>query len=214
MEKNRVTTLKVEEQNKPGKSGFEQFLSAYSEIAFIYTAIPSFLLTFIGLLTGILLFVHKGQYEDCKDSDDTLFTFLLGQMIFYYSFLLIYANLLMQLIPFMNNLTVSFVLFMTYFLGNTGWSLWGIDSVLKTGCGSSVYAGMAGFNIAFTLLFDAVLAVSFVVLVIIKRRSQPAVQAGVRDQRLKEQNSGIGDHSSPVIVPDNGGWKEENLDGF
>jgi hypothetical protein len=214
MEKTRVTTLRVEEIEKPAKSAFEQFLSTYSEIAFIYTAIPSFLLTFIGLLTGILLFVHKSQYDDCKNSDDSLFMFLLGQMIFYYSFLLIYANLLLQLIPLMNNLTVTFVLFVTYFFGNTAWSLWGIDSVVETGCSSSVYAGMASFNIAFTLLFDLALAVSFVVLVVIKRRSQPAVQAEVREKKFREQNSGIDDHGPPVIIGDNSGWKEENLDEF
>lgn len=214
MEENRVTTLKVENFQAISKSGFEKFLSEYSEIAFIYTAIPTFLLTFIGLLTGVLLFAHKSQYEDCKNSDDTLFGFLLGQMIFYYSFSLIYANLLFQLIPFMSSLTVTFALFVSYFVSNTGWSLWGIDSVSKTGCGDSVYAGMASFTIAFSLLFDLVLVVSFVVLVIKKRKSQPAQEVGARNSNFKEQNSGIEDHGAPGIVADNEGWKEENLDEF
>lgn len=210
----RATTLKVENYQATSKSGFEGFLSEYSEIAFIYTAVPTFLLTFIGLLTGVLLFAHKSQYEDCKNSDDTLFGFLLGQMIFYYSFFLIYANMLFQLIPFMKSLTVTFALFVTYFVSNTGWSLWGIDSVSKSGCGDSVYAGMASFTIAFSLLFDLVLVVAFVVLVIKKRRSQPAQEVDARNSKVKEQNSGIDDHPAPGIIGDNGGWKEENLDDF
>ena len=102
------------------KNRFEVLLMEYSEITFIYTAVPTFLITLIGLLTGVLIFVHRSQYEDCKKSNDMLFGFLLGQMIFFYYFALIYANLLLQLIPFLQTLTVTFGLFVSYFTLNTG----------------------------------------------------------------------------------------------
>lgn len=197
--------------NSQSRSAFEEFLSRFSEIIYIYTSIPAFILTFLGLLTGILLFVHKSEYYDCKSSTDPLFALLLGQLIFYYSFLIIYSNLLFQLIPFLNTLTVTFTIFITYFILCLIFSLWGISAINSTNCSDSVYAGMAAFNISFNLLFDLSLFISFIALVIKKRKiseTKPTPQV-LSQEKLVEQPSALDDQ----IVQESG-WKEENLDGF
>jgi hypothetical protein len=212
MKAERITTLKADDLKNVEKSKFERFLSEYSEIAFIYTAVPAFLLMMVGQITGILLFVHRDEYYNCKNTDDMLMGFLIGQMIFYYSFTIIYANLLFQLVPYLYSLTASFISVSSYFLANTAWSLWGIDVLVETGCDESVYAGIASFTIAFSLMIDLVLAVSFVVLVVLKRRSQPAQQEKEEkeENKIKEQKSAPGEKE----VHDNSGWNEENLDDF
>ena len=106
--------------NKEDESTLGRLLEDYSEITFVFTAVPTFLLALIGLLVGILLFVHNAQYQECKTGNDMLYGFLLGQMIFYYSFALIYANLILELIPLISSLTVTFYLYVAYFLLNTG----------------------------------------------------------------------------------------------
>lgn len=213
MKTDRIATLKVGDLKAIKKSEFEKFLSEYSEIAFIYTAIPTFLLMIIGQITGILIFVHRDEYYGCKNSNDMLLGFLIGQMVFYYSFTIIYANLLFQLVPYFNNLTASFVSVSAYFLSSTIWSLWGIDVLVQTGCSDTVYSNIASFTIAFTLLFDLALGISFVALLIKKRRSLPAQQDN--EHKIREQKSAAGDKDLPEPqVPDNEGWKEENLDEF
>ena len=190
----RITTLKAEDLKSIPKSDFQLFLAQYSEIGLIYTAIPSFLLSFIGLITGIILFVHKKQYFKCKNNDDMLFGFLLGQMIFYYSFFVLYSNLVFQLIPKINSLTVTFILFVVYFVTNTGWSLYGITVLEETGCIWSVYAGMAGFTIAFSLLLDLAILISFIVLIVKKRaKVQISHERVFSEAKFVEQNSGLDD---------------------
>lgn len=194
MDNLRISTLTTKDLKSGPKSGFQLFLAQYSEIGFIYTAIPSFLLSFIGLITGVILFVHKKEYFRCKKQDDLLFGFLLGQMIFYYSFFVIYSNLLFQLVPMVNSLTVTFALFIVYFVGNTGWSLFGITVLEDTGCIGSVYAGMAGFTIAFSLLFDFALMISLIVLIVKKNRKVKVSHERVFSEvKFVEQNSGLDD---------------------
>jgi hypothetical protein len=122
-------------------------------------------------------------------------------MIFYYSFLVIYSNLLFQLVPKAHNLTVTFGLFTTYFITNTGWSFFGISALNETGCPDSVYAGMSAFTISFSLLFDLMLLVAFIVLTILKKRARKPVHERVmseikfvdNDVNLAEQNSALDD---------------------
>lgn len=193
------------------KSKFELFLSTYSEIVFLYTSLPTFILNFLGLVTGILLFVHKSEYYSCKSSDDPLFALLLGQLIFYYGFFIIYSNLLFQLIPALNTLTVTFALFLTYFILCSIFNLWGISALSATECQDSVYAGMAGFNISFNFIFDLALLLSFIALAI-KNRKIPEIKPTplvLSEERFVEQPSAIED---PKVAE--GNWKEENLDGF
>lgn len=212
MKTDRISTLKVADLKVVQKTKFVKFLSEYSEIAFIYTAIPAFLLMIIGQITGILIFVHRNEYYRCKNDTDMLWGFLIGQMIFYYSFTILYANLLFQLIPYLNNLTASFVSVSAYFIFSTIWSLWGIDVLVQTGCTDSVYSGVASFTISFTLLFDLALGISFIVLLIKKRKSFP-VQ---KDNAIQVQGHDLARDKDQVEQsdPENGGWKEENLDDF
>lgn len=193
------------------RSAFEEFLSQYSEIIFLYTSIPTFLQTFIGLLTGILLFVHKSDYYNCKSSSDPLFALLLGHLLFYYSFFILYSNLLFQLVPFLTSLSFTFASFLTYFTLSLIFNLWGISALSSTSCSDSVYSGIAGFNITFNLLFILLLIISFTILLIKKRKpseTKPAPQV-LSQEKLVEQPSALDDQ----IVQESG-WKEENLDGF
>ena len=212
MKTDRISTLKVADLKTDQKTQFEKFLSQYSEIAFIYTAIPTFLLMIIGQITGIFIFVHRNEYYRCKNDSDMLLGFLIGQMIFFYSFTILYANLLFQLIPYLNSLTASFISVSAYFLSNTIWSLWGIDVLVQTGCTDSVYYGIASFTITFTLLLDLALGISFVVLLIKKRKSSRAQQD---DQSKIQQHILAGDEAQVEQADsENGAWKEEDLDDF
>lgn len=212
----KSTTLDVKAPITEEKTAFGRFLVKYSEFIYIYPAVPTFLLGLIGLLTGVILFVHNSEYQDCKNSSDMLFGFLLGQMIFYYSFALIYANTLFQVLPFLHTLTVTFSLFLSYFTLNTGWSLWGISVLIDTGCDGSVYAGMAGFTIAFTLCFDLILLIGFIALIIKKNSSEIAPEP--RSKPAVDKNDIVSNDEQPSNIVQNPGveegWKEENLDDF
>jgi hypothetical protein len=188
------------------KNKLVKFLEETSEITFIYTAVPTLMLALIGLLTGIILFVHNAQYQDCKTAEDMLYGFLLGQMIFYYSFALIYANLLLQLIPYLNDLSLTFALYSIYFTCNTGWSLWGIDVLTVTGCPHSVYYGMAGFTIAFTFAFDLVLIVGAAIMVIRKRLNVTPTKSIENDPSIDQPQAPNEENKEE--------WKEEDLEGL
>lgn len=208
MEGIRKTTLKFDERNRP-KGDFEIFLIEYSEVAFIYTAVPTFVLVLVGLLAGIVLFFYKDQCEG-NDQDNEIFAFLLGQIIFYYSFALIYANLLFQLIPNMHSLTVTFALYLVYFASNTGWSLWGIEVVSSpSDCAeSSAYWGMSIFMIAFTLFMDLLLIIGILIVYIQRKKSRVAVETNIRSpENPPLERSAI--EEPPERQEE--GWKEENF---
>ena len=200
----------IDDNNKEDKikyPRFELFLIEYSEIAFIYAAIPTFMKAVIGVITGILLFVHKSQYDDCKKSNDMLFGFLLGQMIFFYYFALVYANLILQLIPYLDRLTIAFGLFISYFFLNTGWTLWGINVLITTGCKNSVYYGIAAFTIAFALSVDLILLIGFIVLFVKKRKTNSVTNIDIKrnskNNMLEKYNSEAMNlsESSRIISP-------------
>lgn len=209
-------TLALEESTeKLDFTRFGSFLLEYSEVAYIYTAVPTFLLALIGLLTGILLFVHKSQYELCRSSNDMLFGFILGQMIFYYTFALIYSNLLFQLIPYLYSLTGTFILFLCYFISNTGWALWGIQVLTLTSCENSVYYGIGTFTIAFTLAFDMVLLIAVIIISCKKKTAEivpkPELKPG---EKSYENKSSVDDPQIPKVLSGENQWNEEDLEGF
>ncbi|OMJ80722.1 hypothetical protein SteCoe_18974 [Stentor coeruleus] len=206
MEGIRKSTLKFKERNR-SKKDFENFLIEYSEVAFVYTAVPTFVLVLIGLLAGIILFFYKDQ---CEGKDDEVFAFLLGQMIFYYSFALIYANLLFQLIPNMNSLTVTFALYFVYFGTNTGWSLWGIEVISSpNNCiENSAYWGMSIFMIAFTLFMDILLICGIIVVYIQRKKARVAAEINIKS--LENQPLEVSAIEEP-FERSNQGLKEENF---
>lgn len=216
MEAIKKTTLVAEEETeKLDRTAFGSFLIEYSEITFVYTAVPTFLLALTGLLTGILLFVHKSEYDDCKKSNDMLFGFLIGQMIFYYSFGLIYANLLFQLVPYLHSLTVTFILFACYFISNAGWTLWGIQVLTVTGCDHSTYYGIASFTIAFTLAFDLSLLVATIVVFFRGRKNNVAPKENAKKSVKENPNiSKVEEQKGSGVLSGEEQWKQEDLDGF
>ncbi|OMJ70358.1 hypothetical protein SteCoe_31690 [Stentor coeruleus] len=212
MEGIRIATLRFDERGR-AKNDFEKFLIGYSEVAFVYTAVPTFVLVLIGLLAGVILFFYKDQCEG-PDQDDELFAFLLGQMIFYYTFALIYANLLFQLIPKMHSLTVTFVLYLVYFTFNTGWSLWGIEVIATPNdCArSKAYWGMSIFMITFTLFVDMLLIIGVIVVALERKKSRVTALSNANNANPPQvDRSNV---EEPQLPNENKDWKEENLDGL
>ncbi|OMJ68607.1 hypothetical protein SteCoe_33889 [Stentor coeruleus] len=210
MEGIRNVTLRFDLRGQ-AKGNFEKFLIEYSEVAFVYTAVPTFVLVLIGLLAGVILFFYRDQCEG-SDQDDELFAFLLGQMIFYYVFALIYANLLFQLIPKMHSLTATFILYLIYFTFNTGWSFWGIEVVASPNdCArSKAYWGMSIFMIAFTLFVDVLLVIGVVVVALQKKKARVATHNDEKNQESPAlDKSSVDDQQNPRR---NEELKEENLE--
>ena len=79
---------------------------------------------------------------------------------------------------------------------------------------------MSSFTIAFTLAFDLVLLISFIVIFLKKRTKNPEAKKDDPPNslnRVKKQDSKVQEKDygqSNEIIADNSGWKEENLDGF
>lgn len=211
MEGIRKTTLRLDERGQ-AKHNFEKFLIEYSEVAFVYTAVPTFVLVLIGLLAGVILFFYRDQCEG-PDQDDELFAFLLGQMIFYYTFALIYANLLFQLIPKMHSLTATFALYLVYFTLNTGWSLWGIEIVAAPNdCAKSkAYWGMSIFMISFTLLVDVLMVIGVVIVALQRRKARVATHVGEKSAEPQMMDKSSFDDQQPPMG--NEPLKVENLEG-
>ena len=88
---------------------------------------------------------------------------------------------------------------------------------METGCDNSKYAGIGAFTIAFTLCFDLVLLISFIVLIIKKRTSNVAPEPNSKRNLVKENKEVGSNDEQPSNINQNveeneEGWKEENLD--
>ena len=105
-----------------------------SEIYYIYAGIPTILMFFLSIVTAAVLHSYRNEYFDCKASEDYLYGYLLGEIIFTYVFVLYYANLVTEIVKPLCNLVLTFVFFLVFMISNSCWALWGIEVMIETNC--------------------------------------------------------------------------------
>ena len=127
-------------------SALESWLANKSEIFYVYPAVPVFFMFILAMLTGVVLSTSRDDYHDCKDNDDWLWEYLLGQVILYYLFILAYGNTVFELVPVLRSLTFNFIFVIVFLVVSLGWAVAGMVLIMNSECKGNLYFSIAMIN--------------------------------------------------------------------
>lgn len=134
---------------KKNYSGFAMFLHQRSEIIYLSPIIPILISLVISLATSSIYNLNAAEYHACSynNEDEYLDRYLSGTIIINYIFLLIYVNILMDLISFLTHILISFSLLLLYCLMGVIWHALGISWLQNSKCKETKYYQISQANI-------------------------------------------------------------------
>jgi hypothetical protein len=132
-----------------------------SIIFYIYPVIPMFFMFLLSMINSGVLSVSRSDYEDCSDSSDLLHEFLIGVLAATFILIVIYANLVLELIwKGTKSLLYNFYAFVAILVLDTIWCLIGLFFVAASDCSSEAYYFLAIVNIVVILLFSILMIIA------------------------------------------------------
>lgn len=124
------------------------FLSERAEILYLAPILPMFMSLGISLATAAIYTLNGAEYTLCKIAhEENLDRYLSGSIIINYIFLLIFINILMELISFLSNILLNFISLLLYCIMSIIWHAFGISWLGVSKCSDSKYYKIAFANI-------------------------------------------------------------------
>lgn len=125
------------------------FLSERAEILYLAPILPMFMSLGISLATAAIYTLNGAEYSLCKiaHKEEYLDRYLSGSIIINYIFLLIFINILMELISFLSNILMNFISLLLYCIMSIIWHALGISWLGGSKCSESKYYKIAFANI-------------------------------------------------------------------
>mmetsp|Transcript_21778 Transcript_21778/g.39713 ORF Transcript_21778/g.39713 Transcript_21778/m.39713 type:complete len:208 (+) Transcript_21778:12-635(+) len=163
---------------------FATWLQSKSEVCYVYPAVPVAVMFFVSVVTAAFLHVDRTEYHDCKSDDDFLYEYLLGQVCLYYACVLVYANLIFELVPGLKELVASFGFFILYCLANTAWGVVGAYFLSVSDCDMSYYY-LSAINVA--LFFAFLILVVVMSTCVFARNTSPQAPSDIVHEGQPQQ---------------------------
>lgn len=160
----------------------------------------------ISLATASIYNLNGAEYHACSynNEDEHLDRYLSGSIIINYIFLLIYINILMDLIPFLTHIIISFSLLLLYCLMGVIWHALGIAYLQNSKCTDTKYYEISQANIIIGYV-GVIIFIFLSIFKILASRKQK-VQPVEENIEINEKNP---ENEEKLVVEEN--LKQENL---
>ncbi|CAG9311692.1 unnamed protein product [Blepharisma stoltei] len=198
---------------------FERKLESKSEIFYLFPALPSFVLFVASMFTAVIIFTNYSEFYDCSSANNELWEFLLGEMIAYYTYIIIYANVLLSVFPILKRISVTLLLMICTILFMIAWNIYGIYAISRSSCEDTVYYSLSAVLIALTFLLLLAKTGYFLYILIRPKKNarepEKIIPENVHNMSKEEvfesvKNQQTGSPKPSLSKEDN--MKEENID--